>query len=34
MQIDYMLQNLDVWLPLLCKMLIVANVNEYSVFNP
>jgi len=29
-----MLQNLDVWLPLLCKMLIVANVNEYSVFNP
>jgi hypothetical protein len=33
MQIDYMLQKLDIWLPPLCKKLIVANVNEYPVFN-
>jgi hypothetical protein len=28
-----MLQKVDVWLPLLCKRLIVANVNEYPFCN-
>jgi len=33
MQIGYILQKIDVWLPLLCKRLTVAIVNEYPVFH-
>ena len=33
MQICYMLQKIDVCLPLLCKRLTVANVDKCPVFN-
>jgi hypothetical protein len=33
MQIGYMLQKIDVWLPLFCNGFIVANADEYPLFN-